>query len=280
MTEKRWLEFLRNAAESWSRVLSGVDSKTARELAHESVKQFCRWWDDHHQSENAIALADPDADLKEVPNPINWPTPEGRKAFAGDRRLPCYVATWIAVHDENKDPCVDMPKWAMLRALLYKFIREKNPLAGYDRSVLAEAMRCVRAHLAGGQRSEAAPGPAGADLSDQEDAKMRLCPHPPDFRSVNWFGQEYSFTASQAACIKTWWQYWRTPARDVGDAIVLEAAGCASNRVSDVFKHNSAWGEMIVEGDTRGTHRLREPNEPKKPASKPKRTRSDRPRKK
>ncbi len=108
---------------------------------------------------------------------------------------------------------------------------------------------------------EAAPGEAGGDLSETEKLKTRLCPHTSDFRTMNWFDTTYTFTSYQAACIKVWWQYWRTPARDVGDETVLLAAGCESKRISDIFKRHPAWREMIVEGGARGTHRLREPTE-------------------
>jgi hypothetical protein len=98
--------------------------------------------------------------------------------------------------------------------------------------------------------------------------KEKLCPHSDDFRTVNWFGSEYGFTSYQAACVKVWYQHWRAPARDVSDETVLEAAECVSKRVSDLFKRHPAWNDMIVQGATRGTHRLREPTEPKPPEQK------------
>lgn len=91
--------------------------------------------------------------------------------------------------------------------------------------------------------------------------KDKLCPHSPDFRSLNWFGTEYGFTPYQAPCVRIWYQRWKTPARDVSDETVLEAAECESKRVSDLFKRHPAWNNMIVAGATRGTHRLREPSE-------------------
>jgi hypothetical protein len=101
------------------------------------------------------------------------------------------------------------------------------------------------------------------------DDKEKLCPHSEDFRTLSWFGEPYPFTPDQAPCVRVWYEHWRTATRDVSDARVLEAAECESTRVSDVFKRSKAWRDkIIVEGDTRGTHRLREPTEPKPPERK------------
>jgi hypothetical protein len=34
--------------------------------------------------------------------------------------------------------------------------------------------------------------------------------HGPDFRSVHWFGQDFSFTAKQAACVRILWAAWES----------------------------------------------------------------------
>jgi hypothetical protein len=80
--------------------------------------------------------------------------------------------------------------------------------------------------------------------------------HSPDFRSVNWHGTHYSFTATQAECVKVLWGAAEKRTFDVGDATVLEASDSQSGRLPLVFRDHPAWGTMIVEGATRGTHRL------------------------
>lgn len=86
--------------------------------------------------------------------------------------------------------------------------------------------------------------------------------HSIDFRSVNWYGTPYTFSANQAACVKIWWEHWRQQTPDVSDAAVLEAAE-VNSRLRALFQGHDAWGTMIVEGATKGTHRLAGP--PRKP---------------
>ena len=83
--------------------------------------------------------------------------------------------------------------------------------------------------------------------------------HSPDYRSVRWNGKNYFFTSYKAACVKILWENWEKGTPDVGDTTVLETAGCESSRVLDVFKNHPNWTEMIVQGETKGTHRLSEP---------------------
>lgn len=82
--------------------------------------------------------------------------------------------------------------------------------------------------------------------------------HSPDFRSVCWYGQTYTFTPSQAACVKVLCESWERNCPDVGDATLLEAAECDTKRLDHLFRDHRAWGAMIVKGRVKGTHRLRE----------------------
>jgi hypothetical protein len=83
--------------------------------------------------------------------------------------------------------------------------------------------------------------------------------HSPDFRSVNWFGTEHSFTPNQATVVAALWKSWEKHAPDVGDEYLLELADSNSGRLDLVFRNHAAWGTMIVPGGTRGTRRLVEP---------------------
>jgi hypothetical protein len=88
--------------------------------------------------------------------------------------------------------------------------------------------------------------------------------HSLDFRSVNWFGREFTFTPTQAACVKLLWEAWQNKTPDVGGHTVLESVDAQSIRLDHVFRSGGrnlhpAWGEMIVAGETKGSYRLAPP---------------------
>jgi len=87
--------------------------------------------------------------------------------------------------------------------------------------------------------------------------------HSDDFRSVHWFGTDYTFTPTQAACIKVLWRAWDNGTPDVGQQAILEdiEVEADSKRLVDLFKNQRAWGTMIVRGGTSGAYRLAEPSE-------------------
>ena len=84
--------------------------------------------------------------------------------------------------------------------------------------------------------------------------------HNEDFHTVHWFGTEYHFTHTQAACVKALWQAWLDGTPEVSGQTILEAADSSSNRLSQVFGRNQpAWRTMIVRGEKKGTYRLNVP---------------------
>lgn len=91
----------------------------------------------------------------------------------------------------------------------------------------------------------------------------RQAHHGIDFRSVDWFGESYAFTPTQAACVKVLWEHWEQDTPEVGDQTILEVADSTSNRLDSVFKDCPAWGTMIVPGKTKGTRRLSPADGPK-----------------
>jgi hypothetical protein len=99
--------------------------------------------------------------------------------------------------------------------------------------------------------TDAAPSPLPARQLPATD-----CSHGPDFRSVCWFGTDYSFTDSQAACIRILWKCWENGTPEVSQATVLEQADLYSKRLVDLFKKHEAWGSMIVSGK-KGAYRLK-----------------------
>jgi len=84
--------------------------------------------------------------------------------------------------------------------------------------------------------------------------------HSPDFRSVHWYGTDYSFTAAQASIIALLWKAWETSTPDVGSVTLLKAAGRdEESRLVDIFRDHSSWGSMIVPGQTKASRCLVEP---------------------
>jgi hypothetical protein len=72
--------------------------------------------------------------------------------------------------------------------------------------------------------------------------------HSDDFRFVRWYGTEYVFTPTQAACIRVLWEAWKKGTPVLGQAAILEAADSRGTRLSDVFEKGKhpAWRKMIV----------------------------------
>lgn len=87
--------------------------------------------------------------------------------------------------------------------------------------------------------------------------------HSTDFRSVNWFGQSFSFTANQAPVVQLLYENWQAGTPDVGDETLLAAVDpeAPPARIATLFRGHPAWGNMIVAGGSKGTRRLadREP---------------------
>jgi hypothetical protein len=121
---------------------------------------------------------------------------------------------------------------------------------------LSAAARIVEADTKG---AETAIG-GGAELN------KTLLParHSADFRSVHWYGKDYTFTPTQAACVKLLWGANENGTPELGqDTILLHpTVEAGASRLRDVFKGHPAWDLLIVKGTTQGAYRLAEP--PKK----------------
>ncbi|HUY89264.1 MAG TPA: hypothetical protein VMV10_11060 [Pirellulales bacterium] len=109
---------------------------------------------------------------------------------------------------------------------------------------------------------------AGRDATAVSDLRPATTSEPPeltpdarrsiDCRSVAWYGARYTFTAAQAACVAVWWQHWAQATPDVSDNALAEHVEINSS-LRKLFSGHPAWGVMIVEGATRGAHRLQPP---------------------
>jgi hypothetical protein len=93
-----------------------------------------------------------------------------------------------------------------------------------------------------------------------DDPKIRR--HSEDFRSVVWWGTSYTFTKSQAACVRILWTAWKEKTPELDGLTVVTQADIAQTRLIDVFrskgKAHAAWGTMIVSGKSKGAYRLSE----------------------
>lgn len=93
-----------------------------------------------------------------------------------------------------------------------------------------------------------------------EQANARDFSHSADFRSVFWSGTPYTFTKSQAACVKVLWVAWEACTPELDGLTVVTQADVSQTRLIDVFrskgKAHPAWGAMIVQGQSKGAYRL------------------------
>jgi hypothetical protein len=105
-----------------------------------------------------------------------------------------------------------------------------------------------------------------ADLDTLQSAAQPR--HSTDFRFVRWFGTEYTFTGTQAACVRVLWREWEKGTPEIGEGTILDDLEVESEarRLIDVFRdkkspsgYHPAWGVMIVAGQTKGAYRLRAP---------------------
>lgn len=87
------------------------------------------------------------------------------------------------------------------------------------------------------------------ELPRQELSRIvaRLSParHSPDFRSVRWFGQTFTFTPAQSIIVRELWAAWEHGTPKVGAAVLLEASDQVSDKISELFKRSEAWNVMV-----------------------------------
>lgn len=100
----------------------------------------------------------------------------------------------------------------------------------------------------------------GDDEAEGTPAKSDVA-YSDGFRSVRWFGDEFTFTPTQAACVKVLWRYWEQGTPGVGQVTILDEAGSCSEQLRNVFKGKKmhpAWGTMIKTAG-KGVFKLEKP---------------------
>jgi hypothetical protein len=115
--------------------------------------------------------------------------------------------------------------------------------------------------------------PASPRLAVDPDRGIEPLPparHSEDFRSVHWYGTDYTFTPTQAACARVLWRQWENRTPEIGEDTILtdKEVDAEARRLLDVFRdrkqpngYHPAWGKMIVAGTTKGAYRLNPPQE-------------------
>ena len=100
----------------------------------------------------------------------------------------------------------------------------------------------------------------GGDVSNAASVAepTQLPPARPsvDFRSVYYYGANYSFTKMQAVIFRLLWEAFQNGTPDIGAETLLEAVDAKTSRLVDIFRDHPAWGTLIVDGKTKGSKRL------------------------
>lgn len=78
----------------------------------------------------------------------------------------------------------------------------------------------------------------------------------PGFRMIRWDGWPYYFTELQAKVVAILWREWERGTPDVAQKDLRREADVHTERLSELFADNTAWGTVIFKGHTQGTFRL------------------------
>ncbi|MBL8827828.1 MAG: hypothetical protein JNM18_12695 [Planctomycetaceae bacterium] len=106
-------------------------------------------------------------------------------------------------------------------------------------------------------------GELAGESSQPSSALIVTAKHSEGFRSVEWFGKSFSFTANQGRCVQLLWNAWERGTPDLSEKFILSEVEVSSQRLRDVFKSkgvlHEAWNTFIQKGETKGTFRVVEP---------------------
>lgn len=167
--------------------------------------------------------------------------------------------------EPDRNPIIlAMPRLGLGDALAPVLERIDPDQWSHAQEYLSEAMQSFQAWLA---KDEASAGQDEKEpLGFRPTSPTR---HSVDFTSVHWFGTDYTFSKTQAACLKVLWEAWEQKTPVLSEETILEQAGSAGSRLRDVFKSkkgmHEAWGTMIIEAG-KGRFRLKEPEKTQPPA--------------
>ena len=78
----------------------------------------------------------------------------------------------------------------------------------------------------------------------------------PNYRSVYWRGQSFSFTETQGRAFGVLLSCWLDGTPDVPGDYLLATIDSDAENLCDLFRQHAAWNSIIVKGATKGTRRL------------------------
>ena len=93
---------------------------------------------------------------------------------------------------------------------------------------LNSAMRAI-------QNAAASLATGAGGLGPTEAEQLGLATHSDDYRSVKWYGADYTFTPKQAKCIKALWKAWKSNTHVSKDDLI-RACDSSGTEVKDIFK--------------------------------------------
>lgn len=83
-----------------------------------------------------------------------------------------------------------------------------------------------------------------------------------DGHTLRWNDEEFTFTAKQAVVVRMLFEHLENGTPEVGGTALLDAVDHTAppKKLSVLFKEHPAWNRIIVEGERRGTFRIKEPD--------------------
>ena len=179
----------------------------------------------------------------DVDFPIHRPKPPPQFATTPPRS-----GAWRVWWCGAKDPAALDRCLRQVRVAILRFENAPAAIAQTETPPVASAMPRLEDGEADGAVTQAKAKTNRPDLGGDT--------HGPDFRSVRWGGDTYTFSPNQAACVRQWWEAMENGTPDVGGDTVLATSDINSQRLQDVFRNHPAWGVLIVSGATKGAYRI------------------------
>jgi len=105
--------------------------------------------------------------------------------------------------------------------------------------------------LSGEKADDAQPLPLSPNKPKPQEFR-----HSPDYRRVTWQDTEFRFTPMQSHVVRLLHEEFENGRDEVGNVFLIEGAGSYAKSLKDMFKRTTAWGNLIIPGERKGTHRL------------------------
>jgi transcriptional regulator with XRE-family HTH domain len=151
------------------------------------------------------------------------------------------------------------PKLATVRAIERVFHAQDSATAA------ADTVQDRRSKAPKKRPKQARVSEVSSASGKRSPAPSQIFSHGPDYRSVSWCNEQFSFTRKQAECVRILWEAHRNGAPDVDQRTILgevesSMADDAKPRLRRLFKSRGklhpAWDRFIVKGAASGTFRL------------------------